>query len=122
METMDITTLLGLVGVLKILVVIFLLSFMVETLVEAVFGRLFDQIPVIRPYKWATFYLAVAAGILGAMVYSFDLLYILSGFLEIEYIKVTTYGIVLTGISIGMGASYIHQIITKFFPTTQAAG
>lgn len=97
------------------LTVILALSFVVETLVEALFGRLADHVPALGPYKWALIYLAVVAGIGGAWVYRFDLLALLGQFTGAP-VGSTPYGITLTGISIGMGAAYIHQFISKFFP------
>jgi len=97
------------------LVVITGLAFLVETLVEAVFGRIMDHIPVLLPYKWALFYIAVFAGILGAFNYQFDVLYLLFMFVGVPS-TTTIYGIAITGIAIGMGAVYIHQFISKFFP------
>lgn len=93
---------------------IFLLAFMVETLVEAVFGKLFANIPVLKPYSWTLFYIAVAAGVGGAFVYQFDFVYLLSQFVEAPVAQ-TPYGIAITGVSIGMGATYVHDLIQKFF-------
>lgn len=101
------------------LALILALAFLVETLVEAVFGRLIDNIPKLSKFRWMLVYLAVAAGVSGAFVYQFDLIYILGQFVE-SPIKITPYGLVITGISIGMGAAYIHQFISKFFPTKSA--
>jgi len=104
--------------VLGVLAVILALAFLVETLIEALFGRIVDHFPVLQPYKWTLIYFAVVAGIIGAFVYQFDLLYLLFMFMGIPG-QVMTYGIVITGIAIGMGAGYIHQFISKFFPTKQ---
>jgi len=98
------------------LVVIIAVAFLVETLVEALFGRVVDHIPVLKPYKWALFYVAVAVGILGAFVYQFDLIYLLAKAMETPILK-TEFGITITGIAIGMGSVYIHQFISKFFPS-----
>ena len=118
-----IAVLLPLLKSLGVLIVILALAFLVETIIEAVFGRLCDQIPQLQPYKWATFYLAIALGIVGAMVYSFDLIYILASYVEVEYIKVTLFGKIITGTAIGMGAAYLHQFISIFIPVkNQAAG
>lgn len=102
------------------LVVITGLAFLVETLVEALFGRIVDHIPFLVPYKWALFYIAVLAGILGAFNYQFDVLYLLFMFVGVPSIT-TIYGITITGIAIGMGAVYIHQFISKFFPSKPGA-
>ncbi len=95
--------------------VILLLAFLVETLVEALFGRIVDHIPAIQPYKWALIYVAVAAGIAGAWVYQFDVLYLAAQFMDVS-LTVTPFGVTITGIAVGMGAGYIHQIISTYFP------
>lgn len=102
--------------VLAILAIIFLLSFLVETLVEFLFGDIADHIPQIEPYKWTIKYLAVAVGVAGAWVYRFDLIYLLSQYLEADLTS-TPYGITLTGIAVGKGSNYIHQLISQFFPS-----
>lgn len=98
------------------LTLLLLLAFMCETLVEALFGRIVDHIPALQPYKWALIYFAVAAGIGGAFVYQFDLIYLAGRFVE-SPVEKTTFGVVITGIAIGMGAGYIHQMISTYFPS-----
>ncbi|KKM08406.1 hypothetical protein SY88_23750 [Clostridiales bacterium PH28_bin88] len=97
------------------LALIMAVAFLVETLVEAVFGRIIDHVPALQPYKWALVYVAVAAGIVGAFIYQFDLLYLLGVFVD-SPVGITPFGLAVTGVAIGMGASYIHQFITRFFP------
>ena len=102
------------IGPLAILGVILLLAFLVESLVEYLFGPIFDKIPSLTKAKWTLMYIAMATGILGAVVYSFDLLYLLGQLLSVEVPK-TVYGIVITGMAIGRGSNYLHDILTKFF-------
>jgi hypothetical protein len=98
------------------LLVIFALSFLVETLVEALFGRPIDKIEKLKPYKSLILtYIAVGFGMLGAFIYSFDLLYFL-GTLVGAPIMTTTFGVIVTGIAIGMGSAYLHQFVSKYFP------
>ncbi len=98
------------------LLVIFALSFLVETLVEALFGRPIDLFKKLTPYKALILtYIAVGFGVLGAFIYHFDLLYYL-GSLVGAPIMTTTFGVVITGIAIGMGSAYLHQLISKYFP------
>lgn len=101
--------------ILGTLAVIGALAFLVETLVEAVFGRLADQIPVLQPYKWTLIYFAVLVGIVGAFVYQFDLLYLLAQFVG-SPVAHNGFGTAITGIAIGMGAGYIHQFVSQYFP------
>ncbi len=100
---------------------ILLLAFLIETLVEALFGRIVDHVPALLPYKWALIYVAVAAGIAGAWVYQFDVIYLASRFMEAP-VNITPFGMIVTGIAIGMGAGYIHQIISTYFPPKQPLG
>lgn len=103
------------------LLLILALAFIVQSLTEALFGRVMDHFPVLQPFKWALVYLAVVVGILGSFVYQFDFMYLLGRFADSPLDK-TNYGMVITGISIGMGASYIHQLISKFFPPKAGSG
>ena len=99
---------------LAILRVILLLAFLVETLVEYFFSPLFDKIPKLAPFKWLLMYVAMVVGIAGAFVYSFDLLSLLGQLLGVS-IQQTAYGLVITGMAIGRGSNYLHDILTKFF-------
>jgi hypothetical protein len=101
--------------------VIFLLAFMVESLVEAVFGKIFDAVPVLASHKWTQQYIAFAVGIAGAFVYQFDLLYLCGQFMGVA-VPLHPVGMILTGVAIGRGAAYLHDLVTKFFvkPTLPA--
>lgn len=100
---------------MAVLAVIFLLAFLVETLTEFLFGDLFDKVPVLTPFKWALKYIAVAVGVAGAWVYQFDIVFLLGQYVGAE-IAQTAFGVVITGVAIGKGSNYIHQIIGQFFP------
>lgn len=111
-----------LLQVVGTLAIILMLSFLVETLVEAIFGEPINHVPTLTPYKWTIMYLALGVGVLGAFVYQFDFICLLGRFLEIPNAPpVTTFGIVLTGLAIGRGSNYIHQVITKYFPNKRPA-
>ena len=102
---------------LAILVIMVMVAFLIETLVEAIFGPVFDKIPALTPHKWALMYVALVVGVVGAFIYRFDLLAILSGYLQSEPpIAVGPFGIVITGLAIGKGSNYLHQLISRFFP------
>lgn len=102
------------------LAVIGMLAFMVETLVEALIGRPLEHFPKLIPYKWLLVYVAVIFGVIGAFIYRFDVLYLLGLFVEVSIPK-TGFGITITGVSIGMGAAYFHQIVSKFFASNNGA-
>jgi hypothetical protein len=101
-------------SVLGILAVIFLLSFLVEALVEYIFGKLFDHVPALMPYRWCLMYVALAVGVAGAFIYQFDVISLLSIWLETP-IMVHPFGIALTGLGIGRGSNFLHDLIKKFF-------
>jgi hypothetical protein len=50
----------------------------------------------------------------GAFIYKFDVLSLLSQWLEAP-IAVNPFGEVLTGLMIGRGSNFVHEIIKKFF-------
>jgi len=102
------------------LLVITLLAFVVETIVEAIWGRLsdaFEKLATWRGKNIVTLVLTVAIGVLGAWVYHFDILHLAFTSVGLTDVSITSYGITVTGIAIAMGSAYIHQIISKFFPS-----
>lgn len=107
-------------SVLIVLGVIFLLAFMIETLVEFAFAPLFNHVPALKPYKDAQRYVAIAVAVLGAFIYGFDLLYLVALFLANltgapATIGPTPYGIAITGVAIGHGAAYLHDLVMNYF-------
>lgn len=101
-------------NIFGILGVIFLLAFLVESLVEYLVGQVFDQVSVLTPYKWTLMYISAFVGVLGAIVYKFDLLFLLAQFLEVS-LEQSIFGTILTGLAIGRGANYLHDLVTKYF-------
>ncbi len=122
--------------VLLILMLILLFSFLVETLVEFMFATVAHWIVGIVPKAEPLLFpqgdkpshirigiiqsAAVAVGIAGALVYQFDILSLLAEFLSKTtgaaiLLKSTTLSIVITGIAIGKGSNYLHDLIGKFF-------
>ena len=104
-------------NMLGLVSVIVAFSFLVETIVEALFGKPINEFSKLTKFKpYILTYLAVAIGVYGAFVYQFDLLYILSSQMEPSpSIQMTPLGITLSGISIGMGSGYLHDFLNKFF-------
>lgn len=101
-------------SVLATLGVILLLAFLVESLTEYVFGQPFDHIPTLTPYKWLLPYAALIVGVLGSWLYKFDLLVLVGTWLGVAIVP-NWLGITLTGLAIGRGATYIHDLIGQFF-------
>lgn len=104
---------------LGILALIFFLAFLVESLVEYLFGQAFAHIPIFSQYSWALMYIAAAVGVLSAFIYSFDLIATLGNYIGMP-IPVNWLGISLTGLAIGRGSNYIHDLVTKFFIKSDA--
>ena len=101
-------------NVIGIMALIFLLSFLVESLVEAAFGGWLGLIERLESYRaMILLYIAFAAGVLGAWVYRFDLVQIASVWLKAE-VPCTPFGITLTGLAIGRGSHFIHDIFKRF--------
>lgn len=94
--------------------VILLLAFFVESLVEYLFGQLFEHVPAIKPHSWLLMYISAAVGVAGAFYYRLDMMSILSQYLDVP-IEVGWFGITLTGLAIGRGANYISDIVARFF-------
>jgi len=110
--------------VLKLLAVIFLLAFLVESLVEYLFGQLIAHLPVFQPYGWVLVYISAAVGVVCALFYGFDLLYLLGNWLEVSWSKLaepSIIGMVMTGLAIGRGANYLHDLVSKFFVKPEGA-
>lgn len=101
-------------GIATVFFVIVLMAFMVESLCEAVFGTLAEKVPALTPFSWVIMYLAMGIGVVGAFIYQFDILSLLGSYLELS-IQITWFGIVLTGLAIGRGSNYLHDLVKRFF-------
>ena len=102
---------------LVVLVIVFLLTFLIEAFTEYIFGTVFDKVPKLQPFKWLLMYLAMVFGVLLCFFYKIDLISILAKALNIpEYANVTAVGIILSGLSVGRGSNFLHQLVSQFFP------
>lgn len=104
--------------VFKLLAVIFLLAFLVESLVEYLFGQLIAHIPMLQPHGWVLIYISAAVGVVCSLFYGFDLLYLMGNWLELRWDQLaapSTIGMIATGLAIGRGANYLHDLVSKFF-------
>jgi len=95
--------------------IILFMAFLVEGMVEYFFGEIANHVPALEQWKWLLMYVAAAVGIVAAFIYQFDLIALIASWLEVE-LNASPFGIVLTGLAIGRGANYIHQIISTYFP------
>ncbi len=118
-------------SVITIAMIILFLAFLAETLTELLFGTVANLLESIWPkleavlerpkFRTAMIQLfAIGVGIAGAFIYRFDVIYLLGQYLQ-EFsgtpllIPLTDFGIVITGVAIGKGSNYIHDLIKRFF-------
>ncbi len=101
-------------GPAAILLVIFFIAFLVESITEYLFGVLFQRIPVLASYSWALIYVAAVIGIAGAFVYQFDLIATLGIYIGL-LMAPNWFGMLLTGIVIGRGSNFVHDLAGRFF-------
>ena len=100
--------------------VAFTLAFLVEAMVEYLFGTPFDKVPALTPYKWTLMYVALLVGVGLALYYKIDLVAVIaqviarmvdpeSGFA----FPLTPVGMVLSGLAIGRGSNFLHDWLSK---------
>ena len=98
-----------------ILGVVFLLAFLTESLTEYVFGTPFDKYEKLKPHKWLLMYVSAAVGVGLAFFYRLDIVSLLGDVLA-EQLAPSWVGFVLTGLGIGRGANWLHQVVQQYFP------
>ncbi len=125
-------------NVLIVLIAILALAYLTETLVEFGFETVAHWIvafipgaePLLFPPKDKPTHLrtgviqivAVIVGVAGSFLFQFDVLYLLAKFLneslkptEPVMLPISALGMILTGIGIGKGSNYLHEMFKKFF-------
>lgn len=117
-------------SVITIALIILFLAFLAETLTELIFGTFANLLESIWPkleailerpkFRTSVIQLfAIGVGISGAFIYRFDVIYLLGQYLQ-EFagapllIPITVFGIVITGVAIGKGSNYIHDLWKRF--------
>lgn len=119
----------SILAILVIFGVIFLLAFLVESLVEYLFAPVFNNVPALAKWKWLQMYAALIVGVAGAFLYGFDLLFLLGNYLAGEFnvdvppmfTESIWLGKALTGIAIGRGSAYLHDLVSKYFVKPQSS-
>lgn len=102
-------------NVLVVLAIVLFIAFLIETLVEFVLGTLFEKVAALAPLKWLIMYVAIAVAVFAAFLYHLDLVFMLAQFLGTSDIPQTTFGMIVTGVAIGKGSNYLHDLFKKFF-------
>ncbi len=105
-------------NVLSTLGVILLLAFIIEAMVEYIFGQLVAHTPKLQPFAWTLMYVALLIGVAGAFIYKFDLIFLIGSWLNAP-VPSHWFGVALTGLAIGRGSNFIHDIIKRFFASDQ---
>lgn len=98
-----------------ILLVIFLLAFLVESMVEYAFGTPLKKLGK-GNLTWLLMYISMAAGVALAFWYHTDLIYLLAQSVGAERVPESWVGYILTGMGIGRGANWLHQLVSEYFP------
>lgn len=80
------------------------LAIAVERVTEIVFGKPFDQVERLRPYKWTLMYIAMVLGVVSSFTFSLDFLTLLGQDLSL-------FGQIITGVAIGGGSNFIHDLL-----------
>jgi len=93
---------------------IFIVAFLVEAMVEYLFGTPFDKIEALKPYKWMLMYLAFIIAAALSVFYKIDLFYLIAEYAEIDWPTLTRLswpGYLFSGFVIGRGSNFVHQLI-----------
>lgn len=92
---------------------IFIIAFLVEAMVEYLFGYPFDKIEALNPYKWTLRYIACLIAFGLAWFYRLDLLMVIARYADIDWEWLqnpTIVGYIVTGFAIGSGSAFIHNL------------
>lgn len=95
-------------------ILIFLVSFIIEAIVEFFAGAPIAHNEKLKPYSWALIYVAAVAGVGVSFHYQFDIVALIATYLETSpAIGVSPVGIILTGLTIGRGSNAVHDLMQK---------
>jgi hypothetical protein len=89
--------------------IVTLLAFIVETLVEYLVGKPFDKFPVLTPHKWSLIYVSGLFGVGLALYFKIDVL-------PLAGLEPSPVGQILSGLLISRGSNFVNDLWSKFFP------
>lgn len=92
----------------KLITLALALAFMAESSVEYVFGTAFAKFPKLAAWSWTLMYVALGVGVALAFLYRLDLLSLILGE------PASVQGIALTGVAIGRGANFVHDLVSRY--------
>ena len=84
-----------------------LLAFLTESSVEYVLGTPMDKIPALKPHKWLLMYAGLLVGVGLCFFFELDLVAPLYG-------DVSWVGQLLTGLAVGRGSNYVHDLYSRY--------
>lgn len=84
------------------------LTVLSEGSVEYFFSPIFTNSPKLEPYKWMLMYVSALVGVVVAYSYQVDLIALLG------LAPQSVVGVVLTGLVIGRGANFVHDLLKGF--------
>lgn len=99
---------------LGMLVIVFALAFLAESLVEYLFGTPLQKLGK-GGLAWLLMYISAAVGMGLAFWYDLDLISLL-GDVAGYPVQAGPVGYILTGLGIGRGANWLHQFVSQYFP------
>jgi hypothetical protein len=117
----------SLLSVMSLLLVLVFLAYLIETLLEALLSKVLrERWSGWSQWSWLMFVPAVGLGVYAAILYRLDFLFLLGSFLEQVLFDLTgqeqplglpqtVFGYVITGVGVGMGSTYVHDLIGRYF-------
>lgn len=96
-------------------ILIFLLAFVVEGGIEYFIGIPLSKSEKLAPYAWLLQYVAAGVGVGLAFYYQLDLVSQVAGQVGGE-LPPSAVGYVITGLGIGRGSNYVHQLVSEYLP------
>lgn len=92
------------------------LGFLVESFTEYFLGAIFSHLPEAwQKWKWTLMYISAAFGVIVAIHYQVDIVASLMRVFGINHPD-EIHGMILTGLGVGRGANFIHDLWSRFFP------
>jgi hypothetical protein len=97
-----------------LIVLLFLAFIATKGTVQYLLGTLFEKIEKLKPYSWLLAYASAGVGIALCWYYDMDALADLISACGYPTAH-STIGNILTGILVGQGASFVHDMWKKYF-------
>lgn len=93
---------------IKVVMLSLTLAFLAESMVEYILGTPFKKFEKLQKFSWALMYVALGVGVGLAFAYQLDIIALITDK------GPTTVGIILSGLAVGRGANYIHDLYSKY--------